>query len=234
MVVSDAFVDLPDVPPLVQAAELRPLSLGDVLRAQRRGATLLDTRSSKEFASGHLAGSVLLVLGGGFAAWAEALLPAERAIVLVATPGREEEAAARLRRVGFDRVSGFLQGGIEDMSHLVALVRHPARISSALLCRRLARGPATLIDVRPEDEWRRGAIPGSINIPLEGLRERIGDVPAGPVVVYCRTGERSCTAASLLEQTGRMNIVDLVGGFAGWQAAHSSTTAELCPGHARD
>ncbi len=219
MVVSDVFADTPEMLALHAnpAVELRPLSLGDALRAQRRGARVLDTRSPREFADGHLAESTHIPLGAEFADWAETLMPPERPIVLVAAPGREEEAAARLRRAGFDRVIGFLAGGIAAVGDLLVPIRHPARISSELLRRRLAAGPLTLIDVRAEAEWRRNGIPGSVNIPLRHLDERMGEIPPGPVVVYCQTGERSSTAASLLERTGRMNVVVLVGGLSGWR-----------------
>jgi len=200
------------------AVELRPLTLGDVLRAQRRGAQVLDTRSAEAFADGHLVGCTHIALGAGFTGVAEIVLAPDRPITLVTAPGREHEAAARLSGVGFERVHGFLAGGIEAVRHLVALVKHPGRMSSVLLRRRLTRGPLTVIDVRPAWEWRHLAIPGSVNIPLRQLRERLAEIPAGPVVVVCRTGERSSTAASLLEQTGRMNVVCLAGGLEAWQA----------------
>jgi glyoxylase-like metal-dependent hydrolase (beta-lactamase superfamily II)/rhodanese-related sulfurtransferase len=203
----------------VLATELRPLTLGAVLRAQRAGAQVLDTRSPEEFAAGHLDGSTHIGLGGRFASWAGTLLSPERPIVLVCAPGHEREAAVRLGRVGLDRVLGYLGGGIEATNGLIVRVRHPARITSDGLRRRLARGPVTLIDVRGEAEWRHEAIEGSLNIPLEHLRERIAEIPEGPVVVYCRTGERSSTAASLLEQAGRMNVVDLVGGITAWKTS---------------
>jgi hydroxyacylglutathione hydrolase len=203
----------------VLATELRPLTLGDVLRAQRAGAQVLDTRSPEEFAAGHLAGSTHIGLGGRFASWAGTLLSHERPIVLVCAPGHEREAAVRLGRVGLDRVLGYLGGGIEATNGLIVRVRHPARITSDCLRRRLARGPVPLIDVRGEAEWEHEAIEGSLNIPLEHLRERIAEIPEGPVVIYCRTGERSSTAASLLEQAGRMNVVDLVGGITAWKAS---------------
>lgn len=199
--------------------EVAPLTLGAVLRAQRAGAQLLDTRSPADFAGGHLAGSTHIGLAGRFKSWAETLLSPARPIVLVCAPGSEHEAAEQLGRVGLHRVIGYLGGGIDAVKGLVALVRHPARITSAVLRRRLERGPVALIDVRGEDEWRQEAIPGSVNVPLERFRERIGEIPEGPVVVYCRTGERSSTAASLLEQTGRMNVLDLVEGITAWKAA---------------
>ena len=130
----------------------------------------------------------------------------------------------RLGRFGLDRVIGYLGGGIEARKGLLVLVRHPARITGALLRRRLGRGSVPLIDVRAEAEWRQEAIRGSVNIPLEHLRERIAEIAEGPVVVYCRTGERSSTAASLLEQTGRMNVVDLVGGITAWKASGQDGT----------
>jgi len=225
---SDVIVGEPDAPSapapaagvnnISHAVELRPLTLGDVLRAQQRGAQLLDTRSVEAFAGGHLVGCTHVALGAGFASLAETLLSPERPIVLVTAPGREHETAARLGRVGLARVNGYLAGGIEAVRDLVALVRHPAHVSSALLRRRLAQAPLTVIDVRTEEEWQQEAIPGSVNIPLQHLRERLAEIPAGPVVVVCRTGERSSTAASLLEQTGRMNVVCLAGGLEAWQA----------------
>jgi len=206
------------------ARELEPLSLGAVLRGQRAGAQILDTRSPEDFARGHLAGSTHIGLGGRFASWAGTLLSPERPIVLVCARGHEREAAVRLGRVGLDRVIGYLNGGIDVTNGLVVLVRHPARITSAMLRERLDRRPVLLIDVRAESEWQQEAIRGSVNIPLQHLRERAAEIPEGPVIVCCRTGERSSTAASLLEQTGRMNVVDLVGGITAWKASGQNGT----------
>ena len=201
------------------APELAPLTMGAILRAQRAGAQILDTRSGEDFAAGHLDGSTHIGLTGRFARWAKTLLSPDRPIVLVCTPGSEHEVAGLLERAGLNLVMGYLNGGIEALRGLVALIRHPARITSPVLRRRLARGPLSLIDVRDESEWRREAIPGSVNIPLEHLRERLAKVPAGRLVVFWLTGERWARAASLLVLTGRMNVVDLVGGMEGWKAA---------------
>jgi glyoxylase-like metal-dependent hydrolase (beta-lactamase superfamily II)/rhodanese-related sulfurtransferase len=208
------------------AHELKPLALDAVHLAQRAGAYILDTRDPANFAEGHLAGSTSIGLGGRFASWAGTLLSPGRPIVLVTAPGREKEAAVRLGRVGFDRVIGFLDGGIAAATGRVALVRHPRRITSGELRERLAQAPLSLVDVRAETEWREDALPGSVNIPLQRLRARVGELPAGgPIVVYCRTGERSSTAASLLEQAGRTDVLDLIGGITAWQASAGNGTA---------
>jgi hydroxyacylglutathione hydrolase len=205
------------------AGRLRPLTIDEVLRAPAEGAQLLDTRDPVEFAAGHLSGSVAIGLGGRFAAWAGTLLTTTRPIVIVAAPGREREAAMRLGRVGFDDLLGYLDGGLEAAAGRAPLVRHPERITSAELADRLHLLP--VVDVRAESEWRLEALPGSINIPLDRLRERLDEIPDGPVVVYCRTGERSSTAASLLEQAGRRQILDLVGGITAWTTFHAKGAA---------
>src|SRR5262249_20727447 len=189
------------------------------------GAEILDRRDPSEFAAGHLMGSTNIGLGGRFASWAGTLLSAARPIVLVAAPGREREAAMRLGRVGFENVIGFLAGGITAACRHGTLVQHPVRLSAGELRKRLASEPApTLIDVRPETEWREDGLPGSLCIPLQHLRSRASQIPVGAAVVYCRTGEHSSTAASLLEQMGRLNVLDLAGGLVAWQAAGPSAT----------
>jgi rhodanese-related sulfurtransferase len=196
-------------------AELRPLSVDGVLAAQADGAEILDTRDPAEFATGHLVGSIGIGLGGRFATWAGTLIPLDHPIVIVAAPGREREAATRLARVGFERVLGYLDGGIEAARGDALLVPRPRRITVAELAAAAAAG-ATLIDVRSPAEHAQAAIPGSVNLPLHQLVERLAEVPEGHLVVYCRTGERSSTAASLLDRAGRTEVFDLVGGITAW------------------
>lgn len=76
---------------------------------------------------------------------------------------------------------------------------------------------AVLLDVRTEKEYAEGAIPGAINVPLDHLRERMEEIPAGDVVAYCRVGVRGHTAARLLAQVGR-RVRNLDGGYLTWSA----------------
>lgn len=69
--------------------------------------------------------------------------------------------------------------------------------------RALVQGGAGLIDVRTEDEFKRGAIKGSLNLPLYLLRLKASTLePGRRYVVYCDSGSRSCAAAFLLTQRG--------------------------------
>ncbi|MGY5126287.1 MBL fold metallo-hydrolase [Streptomyces nigrescens] len=71
-----------------------------------------------------------------------------------------------------------------------------------------------LIDVRNPAEYEAGALPGARNIPLAGLPHRITELdPARPVVLYCRSGNRSVIAAALLEARGFAEVCDVIGGY---------------------
>lgn len=80
----------------------------------------------------------------------------------------------------------------------------------------------TLLDVRTKDEFARGAISGSINIPLDDLRERFEEIPDGKIMVYCQVGQRGHTATVLLRERG-INAVNLDGGYKTWVAAEPLT-----------
>ncbi|NEB79894.1 FAD-dependent oxidoreductase [Streptomyces sp. SID14478] len=76
---------------------------------------------------------------------------------------------------------------------------------------------ATVVDVRTAAEHARGAIPGAINVPLDELRERSGELPDGDLVVHCQVGLRGHTALRLLAGLGR-DAANLDGGYATWSA----------------
>ena len=60
-------------------------------------------------------------------------------------------------------------------------------VSRDELVDRLRSGTATVLDVRPEDEFRQGHLPGALNIPLAQLERRLAELPADrEVVAYCR------------------------------------------------
>ncbi|MCI0158974.1 FAD-dependent oxidoreductase [Leifsonia shinshuensis] len=85
---------------------------------------------------------------------------------------------------------------------------------------------ATVVDVRTAAEHAAGAIPGAVNLPVDELRDRLGELPAGPIVVHCQVGQRGHTAARILAQRG-YDVVNLDGGYRTWAAGVASTAREL-------
>ena len=199
--------------------EWNPLSLEDVLALQQEGVQIVDVRDPADFAGGHLQGSINIGLGGKFATWAGIVLSRKLPIILVAEPGREEEAIRRLGRIGFDHVAGYLDGGMQALEHRLDRVTTIERITAGSLGGRLkTRNSPLVLDVRTEREWEAGHINDSLNIPLPHLMERMGEVPKDrPVVVHCASGYRSSIAASLLEGVGMTNVFDLIGGYEAWE-----------------
>ncbi|HET8638138.1 MAG TPA: MBL fold metallo-hydrolase [Acidobacteriaceae bacterium] len=200
---------------------LRGLSLDETLRMSAEGAQIVDVRDGAEFAKGHLKGSVNIGLGGQYATWAGTVLDRAKPIVIVADPGREQEAAVRLGRIGFDEVKGYLAGGMGELAGRPDLLRTTDRMSVLIAAEEVAgKTPPMVLDVRTAGEWNAEHIEGSVNLPLNHLQERMGEVPRDHrIAVHCAGGYRSSIAASLLHRAGITNVVEIAGGLAAWKAA---------------
>lgn len=71
---------------------------------------------------------------------------------------------------------------------------------------------AKIVDVRSPEEYRDGAYPGAVNIPVQDLGRRMGEIPKDkPVVLYCASGARSAAAARSLKQAGYKDVVNAGG-----------------------
>jgi rhodanese-related sulfurtransferase len=206
---------------------LKALTLEQVFRLKEKGGQLLDVRDPADFAGAHLEDAINIGLGGTYATWAGTLLDQQKPIVIIADLGREEEAAMRLGRIGFDHVAGYLEGGMLALEERPDLIRQTVRITATTLAEQLRSSePPAVLDVRGEQEWQDKRIEGSINIPVNELQERIGEVPTTQrVMVYCVSGYRSSIAASLLAIYERENHTDLIGGIAAWEAAKLPTVS---------
>ena len=190
-------------------------------RGLHRRVQILDVRDSAEYAQGHMAGSINIGLSGQYATWAGTVLDATQPIVIIAEPGREEEAALRLGRIGFDHIKGYLKDGMVALAERQDLVLSTERVSPLTLAEELAsRNPPLVIDIRAPREWSDGHLSNSINLPLAQLQQRIGEVPRDRrIAIHCAGGYRSSIAVSILNQHGVTNLIELAGGIAAWQAA---------------
>lgn len=96
----------------------------------------------------------------------------------------------------------------------------PAAAVDVAGARRLQQQGARLIDVREPREFAAGHAAGARNIPLGQVGARAAEIPAeGPVLLICRSGNRSGQAQEVLQRLGRTNTYNVRGGTAAWQAA---------------
>ena len=103
-----------------------------------------------------------------------------------------------------------------------AAVNRPT-ITNAQLAAQLKEGHAPLVlDVRTPEEFKAGHIPGAVNIPVDQLSSRLGELgiaKGDEVVVHCEKGGRAAKAEALLAQSGYTEVVDLTGHMSGWREA---------------
>lgn len=220
----DAVLNSEERPTLDQALarEMNPLSLDGVLELQAQGAQILDTRDATEFASAHLAGSINIGLIGQYATWAGTVLDRKHPIVIIADPGRENESALRLGRIGFDHVAGYLRDGLHSLKSRPDLTVTTDRLSAPFAAELLSSPqPPLAIDVRAARERDQKYIAGSLGIPLNHLTENLEKLPKDrPLLVYCAGGYRSSIAASLLQSRGSHRVSEIAGGIVAWEAAN--------------
>jgi hydroxyacylglutathione hydrolase len=176
---------------------------GELGRRVAAGEWLVDLRSRRVFAAGHLAGSLGFELGDTLAAQLGWLLPAGTPVTLLGETAEQVAAAQReLARIGIDRPAAIATGKPEDWAAGEPLASFPVADFAALAGVRHAR-PVTVLDVRRDLEWAAGHLDGAVHIPLHELAGRLGELPAGELWVHCQAGYRSAVAASLLQAARR-------------------------------
>jgi rhodanese-related sulfurtransferase len=84
-----------------------------------------------------------------------------------------------------------------------------------------AAGDASLlVDVRNPDEFAQARIPGSVLVPLPFFAQRFAELPADrPLLLVCRTGDRSSTATAYLMRNGFEQVANVAGGIVAWYQA---------------
>jgi hydroxyacylglutathione hydrolase len=194
-----------------------PMAPEEVESAVARGAWVVDGRLRTLFARAHLPGSVNVELLDDFASYVGWVVPWGAAMVLILPEPEEEalqEAWTQLLRVGYDRVEGYLRGGVEAWAASGRPVASYRLAGLEELCRRFLRGsPPAVLDVRQRLEWDAGHIPGSLHVFVGDLPDRLDEVPRDREVwVICASGHRASVAASLLDRSGvPVRLVDGTG-----------------------
>jgi rhodanese-related sulfurtransferase len=202
---------------LTGRAVLEPLTPARVAELTGHGGIAIDGREPHEFDAAHIPGSLNVTMShsavGTRAAW---VVDPESDLVLV---GASDDDAPRLGRlleaVGFRSMRGYLAGGLPSWQGAKLEIETTPAIDVPGLAARLRRDEVTLLDVREEDEWQAGHVPGSLHTPYYDLRDGAPPELRGeekPVAVACSVGNRSSLAASLLRRAGIKDVVHVAEG----------------------
>jgi hydroxyacylglutathione hydrolase len=190
---------LPDAP---------AIDVDAVRAAVAQGAHVVDARSRRDFAAGHIGGSLSIELGDSFASYVGWFVPFGATVVLLLPDPFEEalvEATTQLFRIGYERIVGALDGGIAAWTAAGGMLSSYPVTSARATAGELASGDVPhLLDVRYPQEWRdEGTVPGAIELSIGDLASRLEVLPRdAPITVMCKSGTRASIAASMLDAAG--------------------------------
>jgi hydroxyacylglutathione hydrolase len=183
------------------------------------GSMTVDVRDPASYAEAHGEGVLAIPFRASFPTWLGWLVPADAHLLLVLGDAVLEDVVDACLLVGYERFDGYLDGGIDAWRGADFPVRSLPAIGAEDAVPWLEKG-AQPLDVREPDEWELGQLAGAVRVPLGDLPHETASLPAGrPLLVYCASGMRSTTAASVLERAGVGPVVNLKGGYGAWQQA---------------
>jgi hydroxyacylglutathione hydrolase len=209
-------------PPLMGCIPLTaPLTAKEFKEEIDKGAIVVDTSEPGDFAGIHIKGAYSIWVEGlpAFAGW---VLPYDKPIILVLETHEHPDAAVHnLIRIGYDRIQGYLKGGIESWYNAGFLVESMGVLSVHQLKSMIDQHEQlTILDTRGDEEWKAGHIEGALHIYVGHLEQRISEVPRDkPVAVYCKTGRRAGLGASILLRGGYPKVYNVPGSVTAWVAA---------------
>ena len=180
-------------------------------------ACIIDTRSPAAFGSAHIKGSYSLPQKRlSNIGW---VVDYEQSILLVAENLEALHYAVRsLFRLGYDKIAGYLTGGIEAWYKAGLPISEVCQVSVQKLKKMIeSQEDIFILDVRRENEWIEGRIKGSTRIYLGLLEKKTDELPRNvPIVVVCKTGNRSSFGTSILLRAGLEKVYNCLGGIEAW------------------
>ena len=209
-----------------------PLSADDFEAKLADGETIvLDIRTYEAFGGQHIPGAYHIDVGGNFATFAGWTLPPDKDILLVSLiPEHAAEATMWLRRVGLDRVRGYLKGEMFEWAKAAKQTAHVCQLSTPEVHDlSVGEDEIVIVDVRSPSEFEAMNIGGAINIPAPELRTRHSELdPEKRTVLICSTGLRSSLATSLLLQQGFTRVHNAAGGMTAYATKYDDRECPMC------
>jgi hydroxyacylglutathione hydrolase len=194
------------------------LGVEQVRERLANGGMLIDARAISAFGAGYPSGALSIALRPQFGTWLGWLVPPDRPLLFVLDDDQDRrELVRQCRTIGYEHLAGELDGGMAAWR----AAGLPERRIDLVDPDQLDQADGAVLDVRQQAETAAGHVPGARPVELGSLPATAEhDLPAGPVTVMCRHGERAMTAASLLARSGHHDpdLRVLLGGAEEWHA----------------
>ena len=214
-------------PVLGQLPFLQTLSVSQFEDEMQKPDTLiLDLREIVAFGGAHIPDSLNIGLREAFPMWAgRTLADIERRdsrLLLVLPDERDaERARTELLRVGQERIAGYLRQGFRGWTDAGRPLAHLPQMSiHTLLGHVEMESELQIVDVRSQEEWETGHIPGAVHIHVPDLPREVEQLDKNrAVATYCGSGYRASIAASQLKRQGFNAVFNVPGSITAWEEA---------------
>lgn len=210
--------------PLGSLSEVRRLSVYEVESLRKQEAVLVDVRQATSFGASFIPGSINIGLTPQSATWLGMVVESGKEVIVVSDDEDDAHAAVhQFRRVGFDRILGFLDGGVSNWALSAMPLDHLPQLSVQSLKDILGKYPDHIVlDVRTDEEWAGGHIEKAIHKPIADLVRGSFDIQdkKSHISVVCGSGHRSNIAGSFLKAAGYENTYSVIGGMTAWMQLH--------------
>jgi len=177
-----------------------PVTAEQVREAVRAGRWVVDVRDRARHAAGHLRGSVGFEYGDSFATYVGWLVPWGEELVLLSDDAETlERAVGQLAGIGIEAVGAHVLGRGERLD---SRFRRADWADYRAAAESLTGPRPVVVDVRQQDEWSAGHLPGAVHVPIQDVQRAVAALPEGELWVHCKSGYRAGVVASILHRAG--------------------------------
>ncbi|MES1024378.1 rhodanese-like domain-containing protein [Gloeocapsa sp. BRSZ] len=201
---------------------LQPLTPKEFQHAmQQPNTVIIDARSILAFGGGHIPGAINIALRPEFPNWVGWMIDPEKTVLLVVESERDVKLATeQLFRLGYDHLGGYLHDGMTTWQNAGLPLQRVGEWTVHELQRHIDDPNVLVLDVRGDDEYQKGAVPGAKHIFVPHLEEHLHELDRSKnIATYCGSGFRASIAASLLKKHGFEEVTNIPGSWIAWKAA---------------
>ncbi|MEB3310198.1 MAG: rhodanese-like domain-containing protein [Snowella sp.] len=202
---------------------LQPLTPQEFQQKMQDDNTLIiDARSILAFGGGHIPGAINIALRPEFPNWVGWMIEPERSLLIVVESERDVQLIAeQLFRMGYDHLAGYLHDGMTSWQNAGLPLQQVTEWTVQELNQHKDDPKITVLDVRGDEEYEQGFIPGAEHIFVAHLEEHLNQLDKEQAIAtYCGSGYRASIAASLLQKHGFKTTINIPGSWIAWKNAN--------------
>ncbi len=190
-------------------------------KMQDANTVIVDARSILAFGGGHIPGAINIALRPEFPNWVGWMIDPAQSLLLVVESKRDVELVTdQLFRIGYDNLVGYLHDGMTSWQNAGLPLSKVEEWTVHELNQRRQDPSVTVLDVRGDDEYQNGAVPGAKHLYVAHLEDHLDQLDRSQTIAtYCGSGYRASIAASILKKHGFERVANVPGSWLAWKNA---------------